>query len=184
MKKKIVGFLILYLSLIFFFDMMNLFKLNLQIVLIIFSLYLMRKRDVKELLKEKLFGAGLLVFIVDLIKKLSYSYLNKKDVYMYLINIFIILGIIEILKRLIIYEKKTGFLEEEKTIKTQVLERYNFTQREKEVIELLILGKTYKELAEDLFVSQNTIKKHISNIYVKAKVSNKSELMYLILTEN
>lgn len=184
MRKKIMGILILYLSLIFFFDMMILFGFHLKIILIVFSLYLIEKRELKEHFKEKLLGGGLLVIIIDSIKKLSNSHLGKNDVYMYLINIFIIIGIIEILKRLIIYEKKTGFLEEEKTIKTQVLERYNFTQREKEVIELLILGKTYKELAEDLFVSQNTIKKHISNIYVKAKVSNKSELMYLILTEN
>lgn len=54
------------------------------------------------------------------------------------------------------------------------------TQREHEVILLLITGKTYKEIAAELFISLSTVKTHVSNIYSKAKVRNRLELSNLI----
>lgn len=54
------------------------------------------------------------------------------------------------------------------------------TQREHEVILLLITGRTYKEIAAELFISLPTVKTHVSNIYSKAKVRNRLELSNLI----
>jgi len=47
--------------------------------------------------------------------------------------------------------------------------------REKEVLELLSKGLSYKEIAQQLEVSPETIKKHLSNIYNKLHVQNKIE---------
>ena len=70
----------------------------------------------------------------------------------------------------------------EKTISTDEnkLAKLGITQREKEVLQLLVTGKTYKEIAAELFISLPTVKTHVSNIYSKAKVRNRLELSNLI----
>jgi len=55
------------------------------------------------------------------------------------------------------------------------------TERESEITTLLLKGKTYRMIAEELHVSQNTVKTHIKNIYSKAEVQSRSELMNLLL---
>lgn len=47
--------------------------------------------------------------------------------------------------------------------------------REKEVLQLLAKGLLYKEIAEQLFISYETVKKHLKNIYQKLHVQNKVE---------
>jgi DNA-binding NarL/FixJ family response regulator len=49
------------------------------------------------------------------------------------------------------------------------------TSRETEVLHLLAKGKSYKDIADILFVHVETIKSHIKNIYAKLQVSNKAE---------
>lgn len=51
------------------------------------------------------------------------------------------------------------------------------TPREVEACELLIKGYTYEEIGNTLFVSKETIKTHVKNIYSKAEVSNKIQLI-------
>ena len=53
------------------------------------------------------------------------------------------------------------------------------TAREAEVIKLLLQGYTYKAIAESLFISENTMKFHVKNIYHKLNVNNKMELIKL-----
>jgi DNA-binding NarL/FixJ family response regulator len=50
-------------------------------------------------------------------------------------------------------------------------EQFNLTTREKEVLELLVKGNSYKMIADKCFVSIDTIKKHLQNIYHKLHVS-------------
>jgi len=52
-----------------------------------------------------------------------------------------------------------------------------FTGREIEVATLILTGKTYKEIAKDLYIAEKTVTKHIQNIFEKANVSNKVELL-------
>lgn len=47
------------------------------------------------------------------------------------------------------------------------------TIRELEVLKLIAEGLNYKEVADKLFVSPETVRKHLSNIYAKLKVNNK-----------
>lgn len=49
------------------------------------------------------------------------------------------------------------------------------TKREKEIISLLAKGRTHKQIAEELFISPHTVRKHRDNIYAKLNVSNKIE---------
>ena len=54
------------------------------------------------------------------------------------------------------------------------------SEREKEVIMLLIKGLSYNEISEKLFISYKTVDKHISNIYEKTNVNNRFNLINLI----
>jgi DNA-binding NarL/FixJ family response regulator len=55
------------------------------------------------------------------------------------------------------------------------------SKREKEVLELLVGGKDYKAIAENLFVSNNTIRTHIANIYEKLHVSSKTQVVTMAI---
>jgi len=57
------------------------------------------------------------------------------------------------------------------------------TENERKVMLLLIRGKTYKTIAEELFISVNTVGTHVRNIYSKTGVRNKAELIYLIFNK-
>lgn len=53
------------------------------------------------------------------------------------------------------------------------------TSREQEVAELYTGGATRKEIAGELFISEQTVKKHMQNIFFKLNVSNKAQLINL-----
>ena len=50
-----------------------------------------------------------------------------------------------------------------------------FTERELEVLEFLVQGKTNDEIAELLIVSKSTIKAHIRSLYRKPDTKNRVE---------
>lgn len=49
------------------------------------------------------------------------------------------------------------------------------SEREKEVLILLAAGHTNAEIAEKLFVSSNTVKTHLSNLYLKLDVNRRTQ---------
>lgn len=76
-------------------------------------------------------------------------------------------------------EKRTKEIERmtsEERIKENC-EKYGLTAREKEIAVLICRGQTYKQIAETLYISERTATKHSENIFSKAKVSNKLELL-------
>ncbi len=54
-------------------------------------------------------------------------------------------------------------------------EEISLTSREVEVLEQLSKGLKYNAIAENLFLSSGTIRKHVENIYTKLQVHNKLE---------
>lgn len=52
--------------------------------------------------------------------------------------------------------------------------------REQDVLQLILEGKTNKEIAEQLFVSENTVKFHVKNILKKTGCANRKELLLQI----
>lgn len=61
---------------------------------------------------------------------------------------------------------------------------YGLSGREKEIALLLYKGKNNSEIAEQLFLSTNTIKVHASNLYRKLGVSNRVQAVQVIRGEN
>lgn len=55
--------------------------------------------------------------------------------------------------------------------------RYTITKREQEIITLLVRGTDYRTIADTLFISLKTVKAHVYNIYQKAGVKNRLELL-------
>ena len=66
-----------------------------------------------------------------------------------------------------------SFTEEEKKIEA-------LTKRELEVALLLREGYTNAKIAEDLFVSEGTVKKHISNIFGKLDMYSRTEVLVFV----
>ncbi len=62
----------------------------------------------------------------------------------------------------------------------ELLDTRGVSAREQEIILLLIDGKTNREIAEKLFISTNTVKTHVKNIYGKLHVTNRVQLFSLL----
>lgn len=52
---------------------------------------------------------------------------------------------------------------------------YGLTTRETEILEHLSTDLQYQQIADNLFISKGTVRKHVENIYKKLQVSNKVE---------
>jgi len=56
---------------------------------------------------------------------------------------------------------------------------FDLTQREKEILQLLVQGLLYKEIGARLNISPNTAKKHVINIYTKLHVNSRAQALHL-----
>lgn len=53
-------------------------------------------------------------------------------------------------------------------------ERPDLTEREQAILEAIAQGKTTAQISQDLFVSEHTVKFHLTNVYRKLGVSNRA----------
>ena len=60
---------------------------------------------------------------------------------------------------------------------------YNLTEREKDVLQLMVKGYTYKKAGAALFISVETVRSHIKNIYEKLHVNSKSEAVAKVFND-
>jgi DNA-binding CsgD family transcriptional regulator len=61
-----------------------------------------------------------------------------------------------------------------------VLDRYGVTKRERQIVQKICLGKTNKQIAEELFISLQTVKDHTHRIYSKIGVGSRMQLVQMI----
>lgn len=59
-------------------------------------------------------------------------------------------------------------------------EQWALTPREREVMALLTRGHSYPYIAKELVVSENTVRTHVRNVYRKAQIGSREELIALI----
>lgn len=64
------------------------------------------------------------------------------------------------------------------------LKSFNLSEREIEVLQLIVQGKTSKEIANLLFISKNTVDTHRRNILSKTELRNTKELILNFLNKN
>lgn len=109
---------------------------------------------------KKAIELGIDGYLVDII---------DKDEFLYIIN-KIMLG-----KKFYDAESLQKMFKHEKThIK------YDITKREEEVLKLIGQGLNNKEIGKKLYITEYTVKKHISNIFIKLKLKNRSEAIEYI----
>jgi len=53
--------------------------------------------------------------------------------------------------------------------------KFILTNREREVFELLVQDMTTKDIAQKLFISEKTVRNHISNVMQKLNVKGRSQ---------
>ena len=54
-------------------------------------------------------------------------------------------------------------------------EDYNLSERETEILKLLAKGFSYQQIANELFISHGTVRKHVENIYGKLHINSKAQ---------
>lgn len=62
--------------------------------------------------------------------------------------------------------------------------KYKITKRERNIIKLIAEGYSNAEISEQLVISKNTVKNHVSNIIKKLSVSDRTQIALLATKEN
>ncbi|MDD4793439.1 MAG: helix-turn-helix transcriptional regulator, partial [Firmicutes bacterium] len=57
----------------------------------------------------------------------------------------------------------------------------SLSERERQVASLLLQRKTYKMIGGELFISENTVKYYVKNIYSKLGIRSREELIDMVL---
>ena len=83
------------------------------------------------------------------------------------------------LEMLKVSEKSFQKTENESESESDVIEY--LTSRERDILQEIVSGLNYKEIADKLFISPHTVRKHIANIYEKLHVSNKTAAIKIAL---
>lgn len=55
-------------------------------------------------------------------------------------------------------------------------EKLHLTEREKEILPLLLEHKNNQEIADQLFLSVGTVKTHVHNIFIKLEITKRNQL--------
>ena len=74
-------------------------------------------------------------------------------------------------------EAADGFAAHNSHLYTQLMKKYGLTEREISIIDYLMKRKSNLEIAESLFISEKTVKTHVSNIIRKMNVKNRIDVM-------
>ena len=79
-------------------------------------------------------------------------------------------------------EKYTLGLEDavEKLTISETIEKFDLSKREAIVLKNLMCGKENNDICEELFITSNTLKKHILNIYRKLGIKNRVQLFKMV----
>lgn len=143
------------------------------VIIIIFYLYkIIKKVKEQELYKNLNMQIKIIIGLI-IVTSILFLFSNKLEFLKSVPYLCIIYLLQCILAIVCIKEKKEIIQEEKKDLKC-------LTNREKEIVDYISMGLSNKEIGEKLFISSNTVKNHVYNIYKKVNVKNKVELINLV----
>lgn len=89
---------------------------------------------------------------------------------------FVVLSLVGVIC-LIYFRKKTFTATETEDVNLVTDKILLLSNREKEVYDKLLEGKTNKSIADELFIEVSTVKSHVNNIYKTLEVKSRRELL-------
>lgn len=194
-KKKLIFYLfslqLIGIGIYYLFHTPNILKFLLQasiILVIMYEIYICLKNYKKvknKYLKKtlKLLILITLIFLPFMIAEYCKQYISiisNLDIikvisfpcFFLCINIVIIFFVMN-------YFSKSSYTENNK-LTDYFKDKYQITDKQSEIIELILEGKTYKQIAEELYISPKTVDNHVQNIYKKLNVKSKIQLSNFI----
>lgn len=170
MKVNTIGYFLISISYLF---------LDLYLWTIIIKL----PKIVKLSKRFYFFAVGAYIISIS-IGKIIYIYFKNRSVCLLicLIGILICFVIFYVLQQ---YYNEVLIIAEKKYKNNNICENNNqiniglevLTEKETEIVKLMLKGLKNKEIASTVFISENTLKTHARNIYQKLNVNNKKELI-------
>ena len=133
-------------------------------------------------MKSLVIKYGLVLFVIlSVLKFLEYQFFSHKlplEIYIAIVStLFLSVGFLFAKYWLFknISENDTHNITADKPIDLQKLSE--FSQREQQVLQLLCYGYANKEIAKSLNISPNTVKTHLSRVFKKLDVHNRTEAL-------
>jgi DNA-binding NarL/FixJ family response regulator len=129
-------------------------------------------------MKQVVIGFGLLITALLILFKIAslyhlYSGAND-DIWIAAFSIlFLVIGIL--LSRKLFVKTQVVTKQKPSEINQEHLLKAGISRREAEILLLMHEGLSNQQIADKLFISENTIKKHISNIFLKLQVERRTE---------
>jgi DNA-binding CsgD family transcriptional regulator len=123
---------------------------------------------------------GLLYFVLFFLETMVIDFLEY-NYYSYTITEFFMhLPPLYYLRFLLKKHFPKGVFKPETLKINEFLSRHNISDREKEIILLILDGKSNREIEEELYISIKTVKTHIYKIYKKLGISSRWHLFSLL----
>ena len=134
-------------------------------------------------MKIVILSTGILITCLLILFKLAkISYINSAA--SNIEYILIIFGIVCLVAGLLLRKKTVVIIPAEKPLEAEIkpfsrnkdeIEKLSLSKREIEILDLINEGLSNQQIAERLFVSESTVKKHVSNILLKMDVGRRTE---------
>ena len=125
-------------------------------------------------MKQIVIRFGLLAVALMVLMQLSKYSLVTRDFTNELLTALIaclLIGFGIIIGRILRHQKKT----EVQIIDRQKAQQLDLSNRECEVLREMVNGKSNKEIAEALFITESTVKTHVSNLFTKLDAKRRTE---------
>jgi DNA-binding CsgD family transcriptional regulator len=161
------------------------------IILFLYNFIRLNQYKVKE---KNLFLIGILLFIMTQIPAAIIKWsVNQDTDHIFLITAIPIMIMFEIalINKYRITERRIRLLEDEmisrqndksfELLFDKIGDEFKLTERERQIIKLLIKGNEAKDISKDLGIAYNTVRNFKQKIYEKLKVRNTIELINLFL---
>jgi DNA-binding CsgD family transcriptional regulator len=142
---------------------------------------LLKLKPYKEIISYAISMAALLL----LLRWLEFNFLvlrNQYEIYIGIIAVLFLLFGIWVANKItkpkvetVIVEKEVRVPAEDFVLNETELQQRNISKRELEVLTLMAKGLSNQEIAEQLFVSLNTIKTHSANLFEKLEVKRRTQ---------
>ena len=143
-----------------------------------------RQIDIRERMSIRMFGYAYLLFSAGTIFLINMA--GQGELYGFgLIILFFSIHLIPVFFQTLHLDKNFMVSEKGPDFDNSLdlfIKKFGISKRETEVVHLICTGKSNQEISDSLFISLQTVKDHIYNIYLKTGVKNRVQLTNLIRT--